>query len=363
MANFAFSALALKAVAPSNDLLMDDKGMPSCMVYIPKFKLSDVLSTDDDSTHPAFIVNGTERPGFWIGKFQSKSINGRPYALPCEDPTGNLNLDTFVSQARAKGSGWHEITAAEWGALAIWCHKNGFEPKGNNKYGKDVDDSTYKAIPQTYESDGRTAHVASGTGPVTWSHDGTMAGVWDLNGNMWEWCTGVRLVNGEIQIIEKNNACDNDIDLSDNSGAWKAIKASDGSLINPDGNGTTSDSVKLDYVSNTWKYSTTITSSENTTRACKFWSVSCDQTIGEAAKLLLQSLALLPDTELTGDGIDSSYGNDEFFVNNMQHAMVLSRGGHWFNAAGSGIFSVLMDMSRIGLNEKSGGRIAFIENP
>lgn len=46
MANFELSAFALKTIAPNNDLLMDDKGMPSVMVYVPKFRLKDVLSTE-----------------------------------------------------------------------------------------------------------------------------------------------------------------------------------------------------------------------------------------------------------------------------------------------------------------------------
>ena len=129
MANFELSAFALKTIAPNNDLLMDDKGMPSVMVYVPKFRLKDVLSTESDTIHPAFRVNGTERDGFWIGKFQSKSINGRPYAMPGEDPANSASLDTFVAQARAKGEGWHEVTAAEWAALALWCHKNGCDPR------------------------------------------------------------------------------------------------------------------------------------------------------------------------------------------------------------------------------------------
>lgn len=60
MANFDMAELALKSVCPNNAMKYDDKEMPSIMVFIPKFRLCDVLSTADTSVHPAFRVNGVE---------------------------------------------------------------------------------------------------------------------------------------------------------------------------------------------------------------------------------------------------------------------------------------------------------------
>ena len=71
MANFDLSSLALKSVCPNNEIFVDDADLPSVMVYIPKFKNSDVLTGGNDSTHPAFIVNGQEIPGFWHSKYQN----------------------------------------------------------------------------------------------------------------------------------------------------------------------------------------------------------------------------------------------------------------------------------------------------
>ena len=79
------------------------------------------------------------------------------------------------------------MTAHEWAAIALWCHKNGCEPKGNNNYGKDASESGYIAIPTYKDSGGKTCRVATGTGPVTWSHNGKMDGIFDMNGNVWEW--------------------------------------------------------------------------------------------------------------------------------------------------------------------------------
>lgn len=364
MANFDQSELALKIVCPGNDILYDDKEMPSIMVYIPKFRLCDVLSTNDTIIHPAFYCNGLEIPGFWVGKYESVHNNSRPYSLPGQDPANTASLDTFISYARAKGEGWHEITAVEWAAIALWCHRNGTEPKGNNNFGKDISETIYRAIPmQTIN--GQTTRVATGSGPITRSHDGTIEGIWDLNGNVWEWISGLRLVKGEVQIIKDNNASANTTDLSEGSSAWKAINAEaigwDDLLIEPNGEGSTSRSVKLDYVSGKWKYVISITSSSNIGRECAFKEVTCDTTIGSMAQLLLQALAMLPDDKLTGKKIDPNYGEDHFWANNAATERCAFRGGYWNSGSSAGVFSVYLNSHRSNAPSSLGGRSAFVE--
>lgn len=361
MANFDMAELALKSVCPSNAIKYDDKEMPSIMVFIPKFRICDVLSSTDTSVLPAFRQNGKEIDGFWFGKFQTHHYNGRAYSLPGEDPSTSANHDTFVSYARAKGKGWHEVTNAEWAAVALWCHKNGCEPYGNNNYGKDSRESLYRAIPTAHETDGRTARVATGTGPVTWSHDGTVEGIWGMNGNVLEWVIGLRLVRGEVQIAQDNNASDNTCDLSAASTAWKAINAATGALVTPNGSGTTSGTVKLDYISGHWVFSTSITNASDESRYARFDATTCDTTIGAAAKLLLQTLALLPDTALTGDGIDATYGADGFWANNGAAERLAFRGGNWASGSDAGVFGVSLVYPRSGVYWSVGGRSAFVE--
>lgn len=368
--SFEAAEMAVKTTCPENKLLYDDTGMPSAFVYIPKFRLCDVLSVADSSVHPAFRVNGQEIEGFYVGKFQTRHYNDRAYSLPCEDPSVSKGLNTFVECNRNKGSNYHEITNAEWAAVALWCHKHGCEPKGNNNYGKDSSETLYLAIP-SMERDGsnRIQRVATGTGPMSWSHDRSMAGIWDLNGNVNEWCTGLRLVKGELQILQDNDAADPSADLSASSGAWKAINANatawNDMYLTPDGNGTTTGSVKLDYINSKWTWSTSITSSDDSGRSCAFKNILTDATISDTAKKLLMALALLPDTALTGDKIDANYGEDTFMANNAANERRLYRGGSWVSGAGSGtvsgVFCTYLYYAQTIAFSTVGGRSAFIE--
>ena len=186
MADFDVADLALQAIAPGNRLLYDDMGLPSVMVYVPKFRLSEVLTGGADTYHPAFIINGTVVDGIYISKYQNVVEDGRAYSLPGRDPKTSITWDTARGYCEAKGTGWHMMTKAEWAMLGLWCKAHGVFPKGNNQYGKDSTETAYTAIPATYGTGtdaGKIYHTATGTGPLTWSHDGTMKGIMDLNGN------------------------------------------------------------------------------------------------------------------------------------------------------------------------------------
>lgn len=361
MANFDLTTLAVKMICPNNVVKTDDTDIPSVLVYIPKFKNSDVLTGGNDSTHPAFIVNGVEIPGFYYGKFQAKVYNSVAYSLPAEDPTASINFDTARARCEAKGAGWHLSTNAEWAAIALWCKKNGFLPYGNNNYGKDSRESNYKAVPSYYESN-KIARVATGTGPISWSHDKTMAGIWDLNGNVWEWQGGIRLVWGELQILANNDAADPDNPQNATSTCWKAINAADGALVDPESKTTDSSAhvsgktVKLDYVNNKWTYSTSITNAKDESRSCAFYQVTADSSIGDAAKVMLRALALLPDSDVTTD----VYEGDYMWWNNGVAERCVIRGGDWYDGARAGVFCLIGAYSRSHANTNIGCRAAYI---
>ena len=362
MANFHLTNMAVNMFCPGNVVQMDDAGLPSVLVWIPAFKLSDVLNTDNDSTHPAFIVNGKEIPGFYYSKYQNVVHNGKAYSLPAEDPAVNVNFDTAREYCEAKGYGWHLSTAAEWAAIALWCKKNGFLPYGNNDYGKDRRETEYKAIPASYNDDGTIARVATGTGPLTWSHDRTASGIWDLNGNVHEWLGGVRFVYGELQILANNDAADPDNPQNKTSTRWKAINAADGLLVDPectvDGDAVlTGGTVRLDWVNSLWNYCTNITNVVTSGQSCDFGVVTCDATISDAAVLLLRALALLPDN----GAVSSEYEGDCFWFNNNQAERCVYRGDLWTSLASGGVFSVGGSI-RTAEPASAGFRAAYIPN-
>ena len=356
MSNFDLSALALAGVCPGNELLYDDTWMPSVMVKIPKLTYAQLGMGESTAVHPAFIVNGQEVDAIWISKYQNIIQNGRAYSLPAQDPKVSIAFDTARAACEAKGPGWHIMTRMEWGLLVRWCENNGFIPLGNNYYGKHSTEKSYKGIPTLYGNDGRPNRLATGTGPLTWYHDNSPAGIADLCGNVWEWMGGIRTVYGEVQILANNNGADSDNSQAVGSAEWKAIKADTGELVTPDGSGTTAGTVKMDWIGSKLTYTTTVTDDSDTYHSTTLGAVVAGDGIGEAAKLLLQSLGMFPYTE--DDLCKSHYVS---FDPNQAERFFYSGGG-WVNssyglASFSGIYPRSLSNTFIGF------RAAFVDLP
>lgn len=192
--------------------LYDDRDQESIMVRIPKFRISDVIDGAPDTVHPAFMVDGKEKECIYVSKYQNVVREERAYSLPGEDPAVLCSIEEADQFCRNKGPGWHLMTSAEWAALALWSRKNESLPRGNNAGGKDWSRphehgtvvSLSAAVPEGEE--GPALRIATGSGPASWSHDGTCEGVFDLNGNIWEMTAGLRLHGGIVEYIPDNNA-------------------------------------------------------------------------------------------------------------------------------------------------------------
>ncbi|MGI6497991.1 MAG: hypothetical protein ACOX0U_04105 [Oscillospiraceae bacterium] len=353
MANFDLLNLALKATCPSNEIILDDKGLPSVMVRVPKLKNSDLYAGGDSSTNRAWIVNGQEVPEIYISKYQNVIHNGRAYSLPGEDPANSLTWDTARAACEAKGPGWHMMTKPEYAAIALWCKKNGFMPWGNNNYGRDSRETLFKAIPAYIDGEGRTTRTLTGTGPIEWSHDKTVEGIWDLNGNVSEWTGGMRTVFGEIQIQPNNNGADNTHSQDAGANTWRAIDATTGEPIEPNGSGTTPNSVKVDAISGI-TYSTNITN-QNDNFSAVISDIKCDSTISAAAQDVLKEYGLLPDDT----GFD--YEGDKIYFNNVASERLFNSGGYYTSTTYAGVFCAGGYYSRAGARADSGFRSAYVK--
>ena len=325
MDNFDLSRIALKGACPNNEIMVDDLGYPSYMVRVPRMTYAQLGLGASTATFPAFIVNGSEVPEIYISKYQNIVMNGRAYSLPAQDPKVSITFDQAVAACTAKGAGWHLMSALEWGLLIAWCENNGYIPLGNNNFGKHLSESNYVAIPSNTPDAGKYAnHIATGSGPLTWYHDKSPSGIADLCGNVWEWTGGIRTVKGELQVLTNNNAADSDHSQGASSAEWKAINASDGTLITPNGSGTTSGSVKMDWASSKLTYDTSISDSSPGTHSCQFTAIACSANISSAAKDLLIALGMAPKTSTI---VPST--NQTIYFNNAEAERYFSRGGSY----------------------------------
>jgi hypothetical protein len=114
--------------------------------------------------------------------------------------------------------------------------------------------------------------------------------------------------------------------------------------------------VKLDYVNNKWTYSTSITNAKDESRSCAFYQVAADSSIGDAAKVMLRALALLPDSDVTTD----VYEGDYMWWNNGVAERCVYRGGSWSHGTDAGVFDLAGNTSRSNSDTNLGVRSAFI---
>lgn len=340
-------------------VLYTASGQPCYMNVISKFNVQDIDAGLGTGVHPAFIVNGVEKNEIFIGTYQGIAKNGELLSLPGVDPTVMQSFDNFVNLARANGPGWHAITNVEFAAVALWCWKNGFMPRGNNLYGKSSEagwETARRIDGGTPGSSSGTPRVLTGSGPAAWRHDNSNSGISDLHGNILEWTPGVRLVSGEIQIIDNNNAALNATDLGATSAAWKAIHGGTGALINPTFTGSIAGGDYVPTTANSVRYAANGTAAYTLVRASgsSFEGMTNPGAtpVADAALQVLKRHGLFPvaATGLGGDGFWMDVTGERLSI----------RGGNFGYAALAGVFALTLDSLRSLATNSVGTRPAFI---
>lgn len=351
---------------PNNTVLYDDRGIPSVMVRIPKFKISDVIAGGADKVHPAFIVNGKEVPEIYISKYQNVVRENRACSLPAQDPHTGVAFDEAKHFCERKGKGWHLMTNTEWAALALWCLKNGHLPRGNTGFGKShLAPHEHGSVSYTYGEPLVEGRVTTGTGPVGWSHNNGLDGIYDLCGNIWEWVAGLRLKNGQLQMIPDNNAAAG-VDDSADSSCWKVI-LTDGSLAEQGAEGglyfdgtvagdadATPHELNCVPILNTKRehpqYTVEETDAHLGRASCKFNALTAKE--GVEIPEILRVLAVMPP---------KGYQNEGMFYLRNYGERIPTRGGRWTAGAGGGIFAMDFSDARDSAGDFLGFRCAYVE--
>ena len=322
MANFDDLQGAVAQFGAGNKVIYDDTGMPSIMVGVPKMKYSDIITGGTDEVLPFWIVDGEEKSTIWVSKFANIVENDRAYSLGMKLPKNYITFDQALAACRKKGNGWHLNQTGVFACLNLLSQKMGTVPHGNTNYGKDY----YHPYEKGIQPQGEANRTLTGSGEPTWYHNHDTSGIADLCGNVWEWTGGLRLMDGEIQIIPYGNCMKLDCDMTAGSTLWKAIMP-DGTLVEPGTAGT----LKIDgtgannftpRINTSVNYQTTGDGSGN----IAFKDLAAVD--GVNIPKLLIALGLCPEES-------AAYGGDRFYMRNHGERLPL-RGSAFLNTSDSG---------------------------
>ena len=356
----------------TNVAIYNDLGLPSIYVRRDRGLISDVIDGGPSTTHYAFIVNGSEIPAFYMGKYLATVYKGRALSLPLQDPAANkvdannkgnaignnVNFNNAKLWCEANGPGFHLPTISEYAWVALLSRKNKTMPHGNTYYGADDIAPHEKGVGSLF-AENTVYRTLTGSGPATWNDNHRPDGICDLNGNVYEWQGGYRTVEGEIQIFPDNDAA-MQYAQTENSSCWKSI-LQDGTLVEPG----TAETLKWDLLAEQGATSyidfclnTTITHRQ-TSESQYGQSTLAKLVAAEGVNVpdRLKALALMPD----GNYVDTEagrYGHDNVYIRNIGER-VFARGGNWYDYDRTGIFC-LNNLERTYNSTGVGFRPAFI---
>lgn len=223
-----------------NVVRFDDANQPSILVrFVPnkEAKKSFLYSDSTSGIHQAFVIDNLVRP-FERAKYNFGRVGSTNYPVNLYGltPAHSWNFDQFQAMAVAKGAGWSLPSQAMEAYIALLSMRKAFQSRGNTYYGYSHERPDEGGIMSSELENVGTRHTLTGTGPVSWRHDGTPFGVDGFVGNVWNWTGGFRLVDGAFQIIPDNNACGSKRTVAAHAAGsteWREILFN-GSLVTPE---------------------------------------------------------------------------------------------------------------------------------
>jgi len=237
-------------------------------------------------------------------------------------------------------NGWHLMSNAEWAAVALWCQANNLQPYGNNSYGDDTNDPGvvgYMAPGNNFGGPNPSRWLGGSGGRKT-SHNGKMNGIFDLNGNIWEWCDGFKLSEGKILVAGDLNTAP--------TRPGNSFEAAEADWFD------TGMYVYWDGVSSTISFSNTGRGTSMSGQSPDYKSMYFGDITG--AEDNLKKLAIGP--HLIGA---SNYNYDRTYWRNFGERLPL-RGGDWSLGAYAGVFALYLSYTRTSRAWNVGFRPAFV---
>ena len=177
-------------------VVKDSLGLPNHMTM---FYMEPGTYREEDVPE-MFRIKGKIVPAILISQYHNTMIKGVPVSLPYQQPKHTISQNDAAIACRKKGKGWHLMTNTEFVYLLHEAEELGHTIGGNTNCGKNAKNPEEKGV--LYDS----YRTLTGCDPLSWSHDGTAAGVFGINGNFWDIVTGLRLYYGVVEYIKDNDA-------------------------------------------------------------------------------------------------------------------------------------------------------------